>query len=272
MNMHDKEILLDLGSHSAKVYRKKEKIELIDVVTWELLENKFERDIIERQLDTLLLPWIGKQNYRIKAIGTAAMRRNPIIAKEMQDICDSKGINYRVISQNEEAILIKKAIEDSEIPLDLDVLNVGGGSIQILTGISREKMLLNFGISDLNQLFKLTEEYESRKIDECIEWVYNRLPSTLRKFAYTGGERTYIQHFGISLSNGYCSKDDFTLLAQSLAKKSLQDLTMSSPFDSNWMKGAIASNCIVLAALKRSKSKDFFASDLNIAHGFLNLV
>ncbi|MEW9702729.1 hypothetical protein [Paenibacillus sp. SI8] len=275
--MHRYKTILDLGSHSAKLFTRFDgKVELMDVMTWELLEDTTDLKSIEVDLQIMLSKQNstlqGKNGGAIEAIGTEAMRRSPVLSAYMSEMCRKLGIPYRTISQKEEADLLHKAIADSDIPDNLDVINAGGGSIQIISKKDACQHLIPFGISDLNQSFDLLESPEMRRVTECIEWVAARLPASLNQFAYTGGELTYLRHFSIELAGSFCKKSAFTALAEKLAVLELQKLEASSPFDPKWMRGAIASNCIVLAGLVRANTDTFMATDLNIAHGFLKQV
>ncbi|NOU86472.1 exopolyphosphatase [Paenibacillus sp. LMG 31460] len=273
--MHSNKLILDLGSHSAKVFRKSnDQIEQVDVLTWELLESGVDLPSIEGTLKSLLstqgsfIEGLGQGD--IEAIGTEAMRRSPHLSEHMQEVCRNLRIAYRTISQKEEADLLKKAIAESDIPSDLDVINAGGGSIQIITSESEAPYLIPFGISDLNQQFNLLGPPDQRQIATCIKWLSCRLPTSLEQFAYTGGEKTYLRHFQIELEDDlYCHRSDFTQLTRQLAAQDLQTLEANSPFDPKWMRGAIASNCVVLAGLIKSGASKFMPSDLNIAHGFI---
>ncbi|MDD9267013.1 hypothetical protein ACFPES_08185 [Paenibacillus sp. GCM10023248] len=273
--MHSDKLILDLGSHSAKVFRKSDEgIEQIDVLTWELLESEVCLPAIENQIKSLLssqgsMP-DGDLQGHVEAIGTDAMRRSPQLCEHMEEICRNLRIAYRTISQKEEAELLRKAIAESDIPSHLDVIHAGSGSIQIITHECEAPYLIPFGISDLNQQFNLLCPPHQRQITTCIKWLSSRFPATLGPFAYTGGEKTYLKHFQIELEQDlYCLRSDFTLFTKQLAMLDLGSLEANSPFDPNWMRGAIASNCIVLAGLIKSGTAKFMPSDLNIAHGFM---
>ncbi|MCY9661254.1 hypothetical protein P5G65_01235 [Paenibacillus chondroitinus] len=274
--MNSDKLILDLGSHSAKVFKKSDiGIEQVDVLTWELLESEICLPSIEDKLKSLLSTQgsflEGAPLGNIEAFGTEAMRRSPHLSEHMEEICRNLRIAYRTISQKEEAELLRKAISESDIPSHLDVINVGGGSIQIITKECEAPYLIPFGISDLNQEFQLLGAPHQRQITTCIKWLSSRLPASLGPFAYTGGEKTYLRHFDIELEQDlYCSRSDFTQLTRQLALLELSALENNSPFDPKWMRGAIASNCVVLAGLIKSGAGKFMPSDLNIAHGFMN--
>ncbi|TXK84483.1 exopolyphosphatase [Paenibacillus sp. N3.4] len=276
--MYSNKLILDLGSHSAKVFRRCDnQIEQVDVATWELLESEVNLPDIEGKLKYLLStqsPFIEElEQGAIEAIGTEAMRRSPLLSEHMNEVCNNLRIAYRTISQKEEAELLMRTIADSDIPVELDVMNIGGGSIQIITRTSEVPYFLPFGISDLNQQFGLLKAPNKRQVSLCVKWVTSRMPPSLNTFAYTGGEKTFLRHFNIELEEDlYCQRGDLIALTERLAGMEMTALEAQSPFDPHWMHGALASNCIVLAGLIRSGASRFMPSDLNIAHGFLKQI
>lgn len=269
--MSKQEYILDLGSHSAKLYKKDIfNVIHLNTITWEILEvNEVN---LQLKLAELIDPILKEDNYVIKAIGTAAMRRNNQLADILHKICSLIGISFRVISQKDEAKLIKKAIINSNIPPHLDIINVGGGSIQIISNSKKDEHLLDFGISDLNKQFNLVNSRNIKNYKDCIQWIYEKLPLNLGEFCYTGGEKIYLEHFNVPIIGDYCYQKDFEIFANDLFSYDKDTLLLSSPFDSKWMNGAIASNCIVIASLKRAKANKFYPSNLNIAHGFYQLI
>jgi exopolyphosphatase/pppGpp-phosphohydrolase len=259
-------LVLDLGSHSAKSYLKGESIQEVGNITWALLELENTHDHIEKALKQLVDPFRSSCR-SILAIGTEAMRRNQELAVKVAKVCETLSISYRTLTQIEEASLILKAFHGK---IRTDIINVGGGSIQIISRDTKEITLLNFGISDLNKAFSLNKEPYEREIDECISWVESQLPESLSKFTYTGGEEKYLRHLGVPVLDGECSRQDFERLAKQLSQKPREKLEALSPFEPKWMGGAIASNCIVLACLNRAKVISFVPSDKNIAHGLVS--
>lgn len=256
------QLLLDLGSRSAKAYVKMENQIVERQITWALLEDNEAEKQIQFCLQSLISDY--KDTHQIKAIGTEAMRRDTNLAHQMAIACSLEGISYRTLSQAEEAQLIMQAVRSHQ---DLDIINVGGGSIQIVSRKTGQMHLLNFGISDLNKMFFLNQSPQEREIEKCITWVEEKLPVFSNSFIYTGGEEKYLLHLGVKLQSGFCHRDDFIEISQKLAAMDLYKLESLSAYDPKWMHGAVASNCIVIACLRKCKGHGFIASDLNIAHG-----
>ena len=259
-------LLLDLGSHSAKAYLKDEQLRQVGTVTWRLLEERKSIKDLENEIRELIRPFRGVCKKFI-AVGTEAMRRNHELRRQIRKVCQSLGITYRTLSHEDEALLIRTATPEFS---NHDIINAGGGSIQILPRNSDRLSLLSFGISDLNLQFSLNDEPDLRKTEECIAWVTSRLPNDLSDFVYTGGEEKYLRHLGIPLSEGRCTMDNFEALTKYLSGLALAELESLSPHDPKWMRGAVASNCIVLACMRKSGAKSFVPSDTNIAHGLMS--
>ena len=261
-------LILDLGTNSAKAYLSDSEIIEVDVITWSLLESH-DSEKIEPAL-TKLLKNHNPNGTNAIAIGTAAMRRNAELELQTQAICQKLGIKYQTLSQQEEANLIKQAVAIETANSKLDIINVGGGSIQIIAAATDKLALLQFGISDLNRKFNLTDSPSQRKIKECIHWLKEQLPSWIREFVYTGGEKTYLESIGVPLYDHRCHEEDFKLMSQKLEKMQMHEIEQLSPFDTKWMQGAIASNCIVISCLEISGAKQFTPNNLNIAHGLIS--
>lgn len=263
-------LVLDLGSHSVKVYSVSTEVNKVTTKTWQLLETRSFFDTVYKTLLDIVSPF----SVEVKkiAIGTEAMRRNPRLERIVKSVCLSLNVNYRTISQEEEAALIFKAMKLKDDQKHFDIVNAGGGSIQIVNATTAQTTLLPFGISDLNRRFQLSHDTPSkRQVSEAISWIEQQLPS-MNPFVYTGGEETYLRKLGIILKNGFCSKDYFVTLSEILAQKNNNQLFALSPYDPAWMSGAIASNSIVIACLNKSKTEQFLPSDFNIGHGLVGAV
>lgn len=263
------EIVVDVGSHSIKTYKKTfTGIELIRVTTWEILESRLGTEAIEK---IILSALHGFNERHIQVIGTEALRRNLKIKDAVKSALKKVDVELKVISQNREAQLIKKAFLTKHKGANGDIVNVGGGSIQIMSLDSGRKSLYKFGISDLNKKFKLNSLPEKRMVDECIFWLMAQFKNlSCRPFWYTGSESKYLKHLGVPLTDKeYCRLHDFQFMAQWLHQTPRDFLQALSPFDRPWMNGAIASNCIALALMKSRRQSGMYASNFNISHGLI---
>lgn len=202
----------------------------------------------------------------IRVVGTAAARRDPGIAAAIEAACAGLGWSYRTLSQAEEAALIRAAFADRA---DCDIVNAGGGSIQIVAA-SGEVSLLGFGISDLNRDFDLQASPSARRIAEATAFVVSHLPRLERPFVYSGGELSYLRGLGAELGGGgRCTAAEFERAAARVDRMPVEELPSVSPFDPGWSSGAVASNAIVRACLRVAGTGFYFASDVNIADGIV---
>ncbi|QIB42665.1 exopolyphosphatase [Streptomyces aureoverticillatus] len=264
------EFILDVGSHSLKLYRRLEKTQrietqLVETVTWEPMGGAEEASaaVVEN-----LVQNVRKSAPRVPmtAFGTEAMRRNATLARLAEATFDQLDVRFQIISQETEAHLIRRAAMATGAAAGQDIVNAGGGSIQIIRPEGAPQ-LLRFGIVDLNEEFNLLGSPAHRDLTGCTEFLTHSLPEAMGSFMYTGGELTYLRHFGVPVRGGRCARDAFTTLAHRLEGLTVDQLMRDSPYDPKWMKGAIASNRIVMALLDRSGADAFVPSDLNIGHG-----
>ena len=267
-----KDFILDIGSRTIKLHGldpSTGRVSNLQNFTWDILSGPLSDEVVYLSLQASLAA-LPRPAPRIKAIGTEAMRRSPDLAQMVEKACSELRIDYSTISQELEANLISLAAQRHGISSELDVVNAGGGSIQVVSQTSGQIQLMRFGISDLNRDFKLNGPSHARRIDSCIEWLGTQTPHRIKEFAYTGGERTYLGYFGVPVgADGRCQRSDFEAFAYELSKRPIYWLRKNSPFDSQWMTGAVASNCIVLAFMRSARADWFLPSDVNIGHGML---
>lgn len=261
--------IIDIGSRSLKLYRMpcegSEMLQVVHVVNWDPIATQHTLHSVRSYLQQLLAAI--QESGVVSAIGTAAMRRFEGLALATGEACGELGIHYATIDQVEEAELIRLACR--EAAQELDIVNAGGGSIQIVKR-DNSLCLLPFGMTDLNRDFCLNGPPADRQTASCIAWVTRQLPDDAGSFMYTGGECSYLAKLGVPMSgHGICRKDDFVRCARQIAMLEEAELESRSPFGPGWMLGAVASNCIVEAYLAKSCAEEFVASDINIAHGLL---
>ena len=203
----------------------------------------------------------------IHVVGTAAARRDPDVAGAIAGACRSMGWTYETLSHEAEAALIRSAFGGH---VDSDIINVGGGSIQIVEADSRVS-LLGFGISDLNRTFALNAPNPAdRQVQAATDFIRQRLPALSRAFIYSGGELSYLKKLGAGVGEGgRCDADEFNRVAALADRMSPAELVEVSPYDAAWSTGAVASNAIVRACLERCGAGHYFASDINIADGII---
>ncbi|MCX4027274.1 hypothetical protein H0A36_18275 [Endozoicomonas sp. SM1973] len=256
---------IDLGSHSAKLYHL-ESVELVKYClrSWKWIQHKYDCHTIYTQLKNLLNEF--SVNEPILAMGTAALRNNTTLREHAEQACNKLSIPLKVITQQQEAELIRLACQHHGYSNDYTIIDAGGGSIQLIQP-DQETLFYSYGLNYLTQQFNLSDKPENRNIKPCIDWLTSQLPKPIDSFIYTGGEKRYLEHLAVPLTKDKCAKSDFIKLANQLAPKTLEELRSLSPFDPEWMDGAIASNCLIVALLSNSSEDFFMANNLTIVDG-----
>lgn len=260
----DSQFVIDCGSRSIKLHEARPGVVTLRATrSWDPINDA---RTIER-VDALLADLTkGLAVSAIHVVGTAAARRDAGVAGAIELACRTRGWSYETLSQSSEADLILDAFGG---PADRDIVNAGGGSIQIVRA-SGEAVLLDFGISDLNARFGLGLEPADRQLDAARAFVRRALPAMDRPFIYSGGELSYLRAVGATVGDdGSCSAVEFERVATLVDTTPNAELVQFSPFDPGWMRGAVASNAIVLACLEEAAIDHYFASDVNIADGII---
>jgi hypothetical protein len=259
------QFVIDCGSRSIKLHEAQAgAVTLQATRSWDPINDAANVERVGELLKDLTrgVPAISA----IHVVGTAAARRDPRVAAAIDDACRSLGWTYQTLSHAAEARLIRDAFA---VEHDCDVVNAGGGSIQIVRPDGHADLLV-FGISDLNQRFKLSGPVEDRRIAEAYDFVRAALPLMRRPFIYSGGELSYLVAFGANVDrNGRCEADEFFRLAAEVDAMEIDEMEFRSPFDPAWVRGAVASNAIVKAMLIESRADHYYASDVNIADGII---
>jgi exopolyphosphatase/pppGpp-phosphohydrolase len=265
-------IVIDVGSHSLKVYSGGTDLSLVQTVTWNPLGRRHSPEQALGQLaDVLDELHHTFPDSRRTAIGTALARTDSVLAGLVARLCARYDTAFEVVSHEREALLIRTAARAEGLPEHLYVVNVGGKSMQIVPPVG-PPVLLEFGVVDLNDSFGLTGEPRRRDIEGCVAFVRKHLPTGFGDFVYTGGELTYLRSLGLEVPAGHCERAEFEVLANRLAQLDEAALARLSPFDPRWMTGAVASNCVVTAMLDKASAAYFIASDLNIAQGLVRAI
>lgn len=258
--------VIDCGSRSIKLHRADQggAVSLWATRSWDPINDAQQAGRVGALLVDLTQDVVARTS--IHVVGTAAARRDRRVATAIGEACAALGWSYETLSHAREAALIRAAFGNRD---DCDIVNAGGGSIQIVTA-DGAVALLDFGISDLNRNFGLHGAPAERRIAEATAFVAARLPRLVRPFIYSGGELTYLLALGAAVSGeGACTAAEFERVAQhfdGLDATAQQEL---SPFDAGWTSGAVASNAIVRAALSASGAGHYIASDINIADGII---
>jgi hypothetical protein len=261
----DSQFVIDCGSRSIKLHEARPgTVTLRATRSWDPINDA---RTVERVSELLADLTKGLAVSAIHVVGTAAARRDAGVADAIAGACVTRGWTYETLSQDSEAGLILEAFG---APADRDIVNAGGGSIQIVRP-DGDATLLGFGISDLNARFGLGLEPEQRQLQAAREFVRAALPAMERPFVYSGGELSYLRAIGAEVdANGRCATEEFVRAAAVVDALPNPEMARLSPFDAGWIRGAVASNAIVLACLDHAGVDHYVASDTNIADGIIS--
>jgi hypothetical protein len=260
-----KQFVIDCGSRSIKLHEaRRGGLTLQATRSWDPIADAQTVARVGELLADLTkgLPAVSA----IHVVGTAAARRDRSVAEAIGGACSRLGWTYETLSHEAEASLILNAFGD---PADRDIVNVGGGSIQIVRPHG-EAVLIGFGITDLNRYFELAGRAGARRVGDAVAFVAAALPEMRRPFVYSGGELSYLLAMGAAVdADGRCGAAEFARIADEVDALEYEALERRSPFDPGWVRGAVASNAIVRACLARSGLDHYYASDVNIADGII---
>jgi len=127
----------------------------------------------------------------IMAVATSAVREAPNRRDFLRRVKEATGVKVRVISGEEEADYIFRAVRsavevDGQTALCIDV---GGGSIELIVGTAEETYFTRsepLGALRLAQRFGLTERGSARAMDRCRRHIDDRLRKLRRRILHLG--------------------------------------------------------------------------------------
>ncbi len=133
----------------------------------------------------------------VVAVATSAVREAPNRKEFLKRVKDEAGVNVRVISGEEEADLIFRAVR-STVDIGIStalVVDIGGGSVEFIVGTSSEIYLTaseRLGSLRLAQRFALDNRPFALSIEQCRDFIRERL----------GKLRKRIRRLGVDISLG----------------------------------------------------------------------
>jgi len=154
-----------------------------------LTEEAIERGVEAlRSMAAIAQRW---QVQEIVAVATSAIREAPNRRRFIAAAQKAAGIKIRVVSGEEEADYIYRAVRAA---LDFHggtalVIDIGGGSLELIVGTADEVYLTAsepLGALRMAQMFELDEAASSDAIDACRAWTRKRLKKTLNRIGAIG--------------------------------------------------------------------------------------
>jgi exopolyphosphatase/guanosine-5'-triphosphate,3'-diphosphate pyrophosphatase len=125
------------------------------------------------------------------AVATSAVREAPNRRDFLRRVKDATGVKVRVISGEEEADYIFRAVR-SAVQLDGQTalcIDIGGGSVELIVGTADETYFTRsepLGALRLSQRFGLGERPAARAVDECRRHVDDRIGKLRRRILRLG--------------------------------------------------------------------------------------
>jgi exopolyphosphatase / guanosine-5'-triphosphate,3'-diphosphate pyrophosphatase len=172
-------------------------------------------DAIERGVEAMKKMAGIAERWQVKevvAVATSAIREAPNGRRFITLAQKASGIKVRVISGEEEADYIYRAVRSA---IDFHggtalAIDIGGGSVELIVGTTDQVYLTSsepLGALRMAQMFELDRAATPARIDECRAWVRKRLKKLLARIAalgfdFTVGTSGTIMTLATLMSNG----------------------------------------------------------------------
>lgn len=289
------EIFLDIGSSNVKSYIKKDgQLQPLDAIALPLkLGFNPATGISDANRNRLVnLVRSIQAEYptaRTSVFGTAVFRRMepPALSRWIADFSAATSLRFNVVSQDEEALYLQKALTGRFRSQDpLLVVNIGGGSTELLVVKSNkivETRGIAVGVATLNDLFPTVNQGlpGPELFDEIAAYVNSKLPQVEHKTPVafsTGKELTFMTIARYPLTHNTLFADDdhpFVLSVNGFIARSqeifntvtLLELEQLMPENPRWMDGAKVFMPMCKAVFNKYGVETIIPSDSTMIHG-----
>jgi len=129
--------------------------------------------------------------HEIIAVATSAVREAPNRREFLKTVKDATGVKVRIISGEEEADYIFRAVR-SAVEIDGQTalcIDIGGGSVELIVGTADETYLTRsqpLGALRLAQRFKLIDRPSARALDQCRRHIEEQIRKPRRRIRRLG--------------------------------------------------------------------------------------
>lgn len=293
---------IDVGSHTLKfrvfsyckggVANLIHKENLSESIIDDILVNGNFSEITIKNLVTHLSRWKEKcKEYNCETIaltGTAALRKAKNARHLLEEVKSNTLLDIDIIDADKELKYLYKAVAKTlNSKEQFGVLGLGGGSVQIGTGIKsklEEKYFLDFGTNLISRKWSWEQPFSKNEYKEIIKYVddnFNRnvpvVKYQVENMIYTGGETDFMLKCMLPLSVSKISSihvsqidvDSFEQFCYQFAAMHPQDVFERFKLDPKWAIGSIAANTIALISSKKLGAKYIIPSNFNISDGIL---
>lgn len=293
-----KEIYIDLGSSTIKVYGKDEGLFLLEEHSL-YFKNEFNKETGISDANILLLFQYMKglkEKYHLEyatthLFATGIFREIPRDQKIklISEFNETFDLPFTIISHGLENYYLGKAMEGDYNNKKIMVLNMGGKTTELVTfehGQITKRHNLKIGVADLLNEFPLANDvYSQVPLSEIVNFVKGRIESEIMDTDYdgaifTGGEKRFENLTKYDLEPNTLFTDeihDQMVTFPNFIKGnehiffelSLTDLYELMPENPKWMDGARLGAVLPQAIFELAHVPLVIPSDLNLIHGVI---
>jgi exopolyphosphatase/guanosine-5'-triphosphate,3'-diphosphate pyrophosphatase len=225
-------IVVEQRKHGFRVIDKEK--EMVQLGRGSLEGRPLTDDAIERGIEALRRMAGVAERWEVDeivAVATSAIREAPNGRRFIHAVEKASGIRLRVISGEEEADYIYRAVRSA---MDFHggtalVIDIGGGSVELITGTTEEVFITASepaGALRIAQMFELGGAATPAMIDDCRRYLRKRLKKSLARVASPGFDFTVGTSGTVNALAALASAraDDMASGLRWLSRKRLRDL------------------------------------------------
>ncbi len=287
--------VIDIGSQTAKLkifdiftegarlfHEEKSSTSIIEGVQKYGEISPINVDSLCNLIDTWLAKAKSKQCEDIAICATAAFRSARNAPSVIERVRSETKCLITILDQEAEARAIRAALSDELQRNDAVALNLGGGSVQLVSHDS--SFLVDKGVRSIIAEHPwhepLSDESYGAVKGMVRQWFSNAsrvLPRFTTVF-HTGGELQFLLRTDAKLETcldqprhfAEISVRDMSIFSDNMRKMPISSVHSSSQLDGAWLAGAIASNEIAIAAAEATGATRLIPSNINITDGLLS--
>lgn len=285
-------IVVEKQKHGYRVIDKEK--DMVQLGRGSLEGRPLTDDAVERGVEALRRMAGIAERWQVQdvvAVATSAIREAPNGRRFIAAAEKASGIRVRVISGEEEAEYIYRAVRSA---VDFHggtslVIDIGGGSVELIVGTSEEVYLTSsepVGALRMAQMFGLDGAATPAMIDECRAYVRKRMKKTLSRVASLGfdfavgtsGTIVTLAELGWngapSVSSGlrWLSRKRLRELIDALTPLSVAERVRRFPIDERRAATILAGAVVLHEIMRKLESEQLHACDAALREGIVEYV
>lgn len=285
-------IVVEKQKHGYRVIDKEK--DMVQLGRGSLEGRPLTDDAIERGVEALRRMAGIAERWQVQdvvAVATSAIREAPNGRRFISAAKKASGIDVRVISGEEEAEYIYRAVRSA---VDFHggtslVIDIGGGSVELIVGTSEEVYLTSsepVGALRMAQMFKLDGPATPAMIDECRAYVRKRMKKTLSRISSLGfdfavgtsGTIVALAELGWngaeSVSSGlrWLSRKRLRELIDALTPLSVAERVRRFPIDERRAQTILGGAVVLHEIMRKLESEQLHACDAALREGIVEYV